>query len=345
MVLVGCGAVTQLYYAKAFAELQRNGVVNLVGIFDPDAGAVSATRTQLPWTIAANRFDELLELGAEIAVVASPPCFHADQCLKFLHAGLHVFCEKPLATNLEDADRIIATAKEMRLSAAIGLVRRHFPATRSIKAMLESGLIGRLRSVSCFEGGAFDWPVTSSQYFSAAQSGGGVLQDIGTHCLDLLTWWLGPPDGLEYFDDSMGGIEANCTVRLRYPHFEVNVRMSRDWTRPNLYRFEGERGWISWTVNDTNEVEVGLTEAAANGMLKLTSSTDRRQNFVDCFTSQISSFVSAIQAGVPPPVPAEAGRDVLSLIGACYESRRLMDMPWLSREESNRAVELGNHSG
>ena len=341
IVLAGCGAVTRVYYAKALARLQLGGVARIVGIFDPDPGAMAATRDKLPSAIAAAGFDELLRLGADIAIIASPPCFHADQCVEALNAGLHVFCEKPLATNITDAGRILSTADAKGLLVAIGLVRRHFPATRSIKAMLENGLIGEVQSVSCFEGGPFDWPIASTQYFSRNQAGGGVLQDIGTHCLDLLTWWLGPPAEVEYADDGMGGIEANCQIRLHYNQFEANIRLSRDWARPNRYHIEGGHGWISWAVNETDAIELGLSGAGVKGTMRLVDSSGQQPGFVECFTAQLSSFMSTVRTGAQPSVTAEAGRDVLALIERCYAVRRLMDMPWLSGEERACAMELG----
>src|SRR5438552_10737474 len=113
-------------------------------------------------------------------------------------------------------------------------------------------LIGPLRSIFCFEGGPFDWPVASYRYFSRSEAGGGVLLDIGTHCLDLLIWWFGMPSDITYVDDSMGGIEANCFLVLQYADFEARIRLSRDWGQPNLYRLEGDHGSISWTVNDAH---------------------------------------------------------------------------------------------
>ena len=74
------------------------------------------------------------------------------------------------------------------------------------------------------------------------KSGGGVLQDIGTHALDLLTWWLGPLTVVHYSDDAMGGIEANAWSASATTETDVRVRLSRDWARPNRYHFEGDRG-------------------------------------------------------------------------------------------------------
>jgi myo-inositol 2-dehydrogenase / D-chiro-inositol 1-dehydrogenase len=338
LVLAGCGAVTQTYYAQALDGLERAGTVDVVGIFDPNEKAMAVVRGMLPEAVAVPRFGDLLALGADAAIIASPPRFHADQAVEALAAGLHIFCEKPLATTTSDADRILAAASAKGLSAAIGLVRRQFLATRTIKDMLESGAIGRLRAVSCFEGGPFAWPVASPRYFGRIESGGGVLQDIGTHCLDLLNWWLGTPTDINYSDDAMGGIEANCLVRLRYDEIDVRVRLSRDWAQPNRYHFEGDRGWIAWTVGDTETVEVGFTGAAAVGTLSLRRTSGQAPTFLDCFAAQIACFVDSLRTHAPPPVPASAGRNVLALIEQCYASRRLMDMPWLSAAELAHAA-------
>ncbi|MER8503665.1 Gfo/Idh/MocA family oxidoreductase [Mesorhizobium sp. M0955] len=194
-------------------------------------------------------------------------------------------------------------------------------------------MIGRLRSVSCFEGGSFQWPVASMSYFSFAESGGGVLQDIGTHCLDLLTWWFGEPDEIHYADDAMGGVEANCLVRLRFGGFDATVRLSRDWARPNLYRLEGERGSISWTVNETETVEVALNGSRTTGCVSFTNADGRSRDFVDAFCDQISGLVDAVRNGAPLSVPASVGRNVVDLVEGCYARRKLMDMPWLGPEE------------
>jgi predicted dehydrogenase len=340
LVLAGCGAVTRLYYAEALSRLERNGAVEVIGVFDPDACAMAAVCAHLSAAKAKSRFEDLLDVGANAAIVASPPCFHAEQAVRALKSGLHVFCEKPLATTCRDADRILEASETAGLHAGIGLVRRYFPATRTIKQMLDNRLIGRLCSVSCFEGGPFDWPVASPRYFSRVEAGGGILLDLGTHCLDLLTWWFGPPNAISYVDDAMGGIEANCLLLLQYDEFEARIRLSRDWGQPNIYCLEGECGSISWTVNDTQSLGLHFTKAGTSGRVSLDQGSGQSSDFVGCFAAQIAGFVGSLRSGAPPPVPACVGHKILALIEQCYADRRLMDMPWLSDEERSRAARL-----
>jgi myo-inositol 2-dehydrogenase / D-chiro-inositol 1-dehydrogenase len=340
IVLAGCGAVSRLYYAPALTALSRQGLIRIAAVFDPDEDAMHSLRGRLADGKLVSRFEDLLDLGADMAVVASPPSFHADQTVAALEAGLHVFCEKPMATSLADADRVVATATATGRVVAVGLVRRQFPATRTIKELLTSGILGRLRSVSCFEGGPFDWPVASMRYFSRAESGGGVLQDVGTHCLDLLAWWFGAPRTVHYADDAMGGIEANCLLRLTFPGVDAHVRLSRDWARPNRYLIQGERGWIGWTVNETEHVEFGFAGAGTTGRLSLRNGPGGwpEADFQGCFARQIAAFVQAIRAGEQPEVSSTIGRDLVALIERCYRDRALLDMPWLASDERKRAA-------
>ena len=283
-------------------------------------------------------------MDAELAIIASPPRYHTQQAISAISKGLHVFCEKPIATRVEDADRVIAAADSARRHLTINLVRRQMPAVKAIGELLGNRAIGRLRSIDCFEGGPFAWPITSASYFDLAKSGGGVLQDIGTHCLDLLTWWLGPTLSVTYKDDRMGGVEANCRAELRFPTCTARVQLSRDWGRPNIYQFVGDAGQLIWRVNDTDLLELGL-RTGINATLKLRTLDQKTAGqleltFEDCFTLQIAAMVGAIRDRKPPPVTAQAARDVLALVERCYRERQQLVLPWFNPAEQAKATQL-----
>jgi predicted dehydrogenase len=330
VVVSGCGAVTRLYAAPALALLQARGEVEVIGIFDPNSASMDAVRAILLGGVATAGFDALIGLGADLAIVASPPRFHAEQSIAAMRAGLDVLCEKPLAITIGDADRMLVVAEETGRIFAAGHVRRHLPATKAVKALLESGALGRPTSIDWFEGGPFAWPVASPSYFTVEQSGGGVLPDIGTHVFDLLRWWLGPPRLLHYADDAMGGVEANCLIRLDLGGCEARVRLSRDWTRPNRALIRGEIANLAWTINDPEVLELTL-----NGSSGLAATIDLRRpgraplDFIDCYAAEIADVVAAGREDRCPAVPASAGRDALALVEACRSAARPMSMPWL----------------
>ena len=309
VVVSGCGAVTRLFAAPALASLQSRGEVEVVGAFDPKQAAMNAVRAILPGATATAGFDALVGLGAGLAIAASPPRLHADQSIAAMRAGLDVLCEKPMAITVADADRMLAVAEETGRIFAAGHVRRHLPATQAAKALIEAGALGRLKSIEWFEGGPFVWPVASPSYFTIEQSGGGVLPDIGTHVFDLLRWWLGPPRLLDYADDAMGGVEANCLVRLDLGSCEARVRLSRDWTRPNRVR-SGVKSRIPARIVSHPEV----LELTLHGTGGLAATIDLRRpgkaplDFVDCYAAEIADVAAAGRAGRSPAVPGSAPR-------------------------------------
>jgi predicted dehydrogenase len=316
----------------------------VVGVFDPDEAALRTIRSALPDAVPTTTADELFKLGAELAIIASPPRYHARQAICAFGKGLHVFCEKPIATTVKDADCMIAAADSARRNLMVNLLRRQMPAVKAIGELLAKGTIGRLRSIDCFEGGPFAWPISSARYFEMAESGGGVLQDIGTHCLDLLTWWLGPPLSVTYEDDRMGGVEANCRVELLFPTCTARVQLSRDWPRPNIYQFEGDAGRLTWSVNDTDLLKLCLrTGLYATIKVRTLDPEIARQlelTFEDCFALQLAAMAGAIRGRDPPPVSARAGRDVLVLIDRCYRERQQIVLPWLNPTEQGNAARL-----
>jgi len=182
-------------------------------------------------------------------------------------------------------------------------MRRRFAATRSIRELLHSKFLGDVTSIDIFEGGPFDWPVASPEYFTRHQSGGGVLLDIGTHVLDLLRWWFGEPLSAVYEDDSMGGVEVNCRIVLRFRNFDANIRLSRDWARPNRYFIRATKGWLTWTANEARSFAVGLHGASSAAEVLLYHPTNQGiepalgsacRDFEFAFDSQLEATIAAL---------------------------------------------------
>src|SRR3546814_11375224 len=93
-----------------------------------------------------------------------------------------------MAPSPEAGQQMLRAAETFVRPLQIGMVRRFLPAARMIRDMLENHALGTLKHIEIFEGGPFDWPISSPRYFSPGN--GGVLEDIGTHSLDLLRWWM-----------------------------------------------------------------------------------------------------------------------------------------------------------
>ena len=348
IALAGCGAVSSQYYAPALQELQRAGDVVLAAVFDPDRDSAERLAAQFPAVAVADSFDSLQAAAFELAVVASPPTLHACQSIQLLRSGRAVLCEKPMATTLVDAQAMVAAAAESQAVLAIGMVRRFLPAAEFIRDAIALGMLGELSSFDLAEGSAdFNWPVTSPAYFQKRQAGGGVLMDIGVHVLDLLTWWFGEPAALEYADDAMGGIEANCQVSCAYAGgLQGKVRLSRDAPLANRFTLRGNKGWLSWSANVADAVEIGL-----QGSTHLLEATLRRAgpagtplrftapayNFEQSFVSQLRNVARAVRGREALRVPASEALAAIRQLEYCYHHRSLLALDWLGDEEIERA--------
>ena len=230
VAVIGCGAVTEAYHGPALRSLERAGVCRVTALFDPSAARVEAIKALFPAASVINSIQDLQSLTPGLALVASPAKYHAAQTVAALEAGWAVFCEKPIAASLDEAEEMIAASQRAQRPLCIGLYRRHLPAVKALRQVLCSGVLGKPVRFEIAEGGPFGWPAASAQFFQKQHAHGGVLHDAGVHVLDLCALWFGDPDGIDYEDDAMGNLEINCRVRLQYPSgLAGEVRLSRDW--------------------------------------------------------------------------------------------------------------------
>jgi predicted dehydrogenase len=342
IVLVGCGAVARLFYAPALRALAAIGELRVIAVVDPVESARTALGLAFP---AAQRVPSLDEADAPpgaLAIIASPPRWHATQTIAAVARGWHVLCEKPIAGNAAEAAGMIEAADVGHRLLAIGHYKRFFPSSLALKALCgPNGALGALRRFDIAEGGPFDWPAASPAFFLKRETPGGVLLDIGVHVFDLLLWWLGAPVEFTYTDDAMGGLEANARVALRFGAIEGRVQLSRDWDTLHRYHFEFERGTVDWSVNDANGLQVTLRGAphTLRGTLQDPDGTPAATN-ARCFIAQLRHVVAAVVHGSPLLVDGREGVRALHFIEACYARRKLLDQPWLDPNEAARAHAL-----
>lgn len=343
IAVLGCGSVTSIYYAPALVQLERSQLVRVAALFDPDREALLQVGQQFP---SARRMRNSKDLAdTDLAIVASPPQHHAAQSIDALRAGVAVLCEKPMALSLSEGEAMIAAAEDTGGLLAVGLVRRFLPATQAIRLILANRMLGDLRSVACFEGGPFRWPARATSFFDRSQ--GGVLLDIGPHVLDLLVWWLGVPHAVEYEDDAMGGVAANCRFLLRYASgLRVEGHLSRDWELPNRYYFDCVSGWMNWTPMEPGFVQIGFHDAPFTMNAELHQNSicfgqpvagRRAITFEQAFIAEIDNLVQVLRGKASPVVPTVEALTSLRVMDQCLQQRTLMKIPWFAESEATFA--------
>ena len=160
----------------------------------------SAERTAAAFGIArvCETFEELAALPeVDLVVVSSPPHTHAPAALAALGAGKHVLCEKPMALDLRETERMVGAADAAGRLALVDHELRFNPNRRRAKALIDGGYVGRVYHATAVyranigrRHAAFNW------WFRTA-TGGGLLGALGSHVVDTIRWWLGDLDDVD----------------------------------------------------------------------------------------------------------------------------------------------------
>jgi len=346
IILIGCGAVAELLYAPALKVLASQGLYERILAIDRSDARIGYIKAKLPQVETFRSLSEVeSSLDRDLAVVALPHNLHAAASVEALRRGAHVLCEKPMACTSKECALMINAAKDVGRQLAVGHFRRFFPATQEIRRWIEREHLGRLRSFRFLEGEIYSWPAASPSFFTRESAGGGVLIDAGSHTVDLILWWAGAIEGVQYWDDAVGGVEANCVLNLTMVSGAKGfVQMSRDWPLSNRYFFDFEDGWLlyecdrptsfQWGWHGENVIQkVELLRSAGLGFDRLPKSGRDLPNFSACFELQLRNVMSAISGNEALMCSGDDGKKTIAFIEGCYRARQPLPQLWLPDTE------------
>lgn len=352
LALVGCGALSELYYAPALKGLTAVDSVEVAALVDPNPARLALLGTLFPEAQRLSAIEELAPGAVDFAIVASPQKFHAQQTVGLLSRGVHVLCEKPMAFSMTEARAMVSAARQAGRLLSVGLFRRFFPSSELIHQLVSGRALGAPVSFRWMEGGPFNWPAASPSFFQKSASSGGVLADLGVHILDLLLLWFGEPTDFDYEDDAMGGLEANARLRMRFASgLAGSLRLSRDAAIPNGTNIRFERGsiWFQGASADSVVVRLDGSNQVVRGKLHEAPASDAgfdsvvgaaSRTYAQSFMEQIRNFSRAIRGEESLRVPGEQALRGMEWIERCYASRRVLSMPWLTAEEQEGVARL-----
>ncbi len=217
--------------------LQNSDRVRFIGAVDPDGDRYRAVHDRE--NVLAS-VDALLDRGPlDFAIVSVPTSLHLAVAEQLASAGVSMLIEKPLGPSSEDARRIVEICRSAGVQGAVGHVERFNPALQELRRRLLGGQIGRLFTASTVRTGPFPARIQDV----------GVIKDLGTHDIDLVSWLSDSTiatvaaqtqhlSGREHEDLVLvtGGLESGAA-------FNIVV----DWVSPTKVRSTrvlGERGLL-----------------------------------------------------------------------------------------------------
>jgi predicted dehydrogenase len=126
----------------------------------------------------------------QLVYIATPPFLHHAQARDALRAGKHVIVEKPLAVTMEQADELVAIARDKRLLLVTNLMQRYNPLFGQIKDVVDTKVLGDVLH-GTFENYASDEGLSPDHWFWDRAKSGGIFIEHGVHFFDMFAGWLG----------------------------------------------------------------------------------------------------------------------------------------------------------
>ena len=313
--LIGCGDIAR----KRVAPAMRDHV-------DSELVAVSRARSDLAEAFArefgARRWypdwrDLLTDEAVEAVYIATPVHLHAEQVIAAAEAGRHVLCEKPMALDRRQCDRMLDACRANGVALGVAYYRHFYPVLERVRALLLDGAIGQaiLARIEAFE--RFNAPPGGDRAWllDPFQAGGGPMMDFGCHRIEVLLHLLGPIR------------EASCH------HAHVLFQRAVEDTSVATFRFESGALATLAVSHATSEprdsVQVDGSEGSISipvlnrGELVLRTARGERVEthppHPNLHLPSIVDFVVALREGRPPAVDGEMGREVTRIEDLLYQ--------------------------
>jgi predicted dehydrogenase len=248
VALIGCGFIGR-FHSTAVRAIARRGLLDIeyVAVCDEDEARARAFAEASGAGIATTDPREILEEpGIDAVYVCVPTSGHKELVLGAAARGKHVFCEKPLATNLADVQEMVAAVDRAGVKAGVGLVLRHSPILNVLHSLMSDASLGRLMAI-IFRDDQF-FPI-AGHYGSAwrkdrAIVGSGTLLEHSIHDVDVLRWFGGEVRNVQGAVRNFAGhagVEDLATAQIEFESGAL-AQLSSIWHsvlgRPSTRRLE-----------------------------------------------------------------------------------------------------------
>ena len=252
----------------------------------------------------------------DVVYVVTPTALHAKYAILAAQAGKHVWCEKPMAMNVEECQAIIDACRSNQVSLSIGYRMHHEPNTQTVMQFARDKPYGAIRNVRAIAGGPDDgrpsWRMNPAM-------GGGALYDMGVYSINALRYASGEEpvrvkrarqwaDRPELYVE----VDENTEFELEFPSGAVGYGKASRSDGENVLRVEAERGWYQ------------LEPMQAYDGVKGTTSDGRAldREVADQQAQQMDDDALAILEGRPLLVPGEEGLRDIRIVMAIIQAAK-----------------------
>ncbi|MUK40666.1 gfo/Idh/MocA family oxidoreductase [Aliivibrio fischeri] len=244
LAVIGTNWITERFLAAAL----ESGKYQLSAVYSRSLEQAKAFADKFSVNLTFDCLDKLAACDEVDAVyIASPNSFHAPQSIKMMKHGKHVICEKPIASNYQEAQLAYQTAQENNVVLFEAFMSPYLPNFQQIKSHLPSlGAIRKAHITYCQYSSRYpkylngENPNTFNPEFS-----NGSIMDIGFYCVGSMVELFGEPTSIQaqaHLLDS--GVDGNGSIICGYDGFDVVVMHSKTSDSYVPSEIQGEEGAI-----------------------------------------------------------------------------------------------------
>ena len=276
---------------------------------------------------AVGSYEEVIasdDVGA--VYIATPAGHHRHWTIEALRAGKHVLCEKPFASNADEAREMVAVGRETGLILMEAFHWRYHPMVAQMQAILDSGAIGTVEGADA----AFDLPegeIAMGDIRWDLAIGGGSLMDLGCYPVQWLRWLLGPTP-------EVVSATAVCPVERVDGHIQAELRWAdgRSATLSSSMIEPNGRTDVRLSVYGSTGTMIAMNPLAPQNGAAITLETDagREVHEVDSsatYLHQLVAFRDAIASGVHPVTSGDDSIQNMEIIDAIYTAAGIGPRP------------------
>jgi predicted dehydrogenase len=323
MIRIGILSFAHHHGEAYISNLRHMEGVELLGVADDDPmrGQTIAAQNKAQYF---HTYEDLLEAKPEGVIICTENNRHRAFVEMAASRGIHVLCEKPLATTLEDARAIVEVCKKAGVLLMTAFPMRFSAPLLEIKTRLDHGDFG---DVYCFNAtNQGELPTKHRTWFVDPElAGGGAIMDHTVHLVDIMRWFTGSEVESMYarsnkiFHTDEVAVETGALEMLTFEN-GVFATIDASWSRPQY--------WPTWgglTLEMVTQRGAVVVDAFRQN-LNVYRHDWQRSNWTywgsDMNQAMISDFATAIRENRPPRVTGIDGLRAVEATLAAYESTR-----------------------
>jgi predicted dehydrogenase len=215
---IGAGGIAHLH-ARQIAGIPE---AEIVALNDTSAASIERIKAAFPELADVPAFEDYREMLDKVEMdgveISTPHTLHFPQAMDALDKGLNVLLEKPMVCSVDHARKLIARAEKADRVVMLSYQRHFQPQYRYIRQAIQDGQIGDVTFVSALQGQNWKDAVAGTWRQIPELSGGGQLNDSGSHLIDMLLWLTGlSVDEVHGYVDNCGTpVDINSALSLKF---------------------------------------------------------------------------------------------------------------------------------